>query len=101
MSSTIKDDIPAIPQVEEDKSDNLSSTAKADGYHDYAEEPDDPDILFNSKASQLEQSFPMKLHYMLADIAKDGLDHIVGWQVHGRCFVVRDQPLFVERALPL
>jgi hypothetical protein len=101
MNSNIKDNIPSLPGVEEDKPDNFSGTAQADAYHDYVEEPDDPDILFNSKASQLEQSFPMKLHYMLADIAKDGLEHIVGWQVHGRCFVVRDQPLFVKRALPL
>jgi len=33
----------------------------------------------------IDQSFPMKLHFMLNDIEQDGLAHIVSWQPHGRC----------------
>ena len=28
--------------------------------------------------------FPVKLHYVLGEAQKDGLDHIVSWQPHGR-----------------
>lgn len=72
-------------------------------YHDYAEENHEGEAFFGSvpPSRQLEQSFPMKLHFMLTDIEKDGLDHIVSWQVHGRCFVVRNQPQFVKSVLPL
>lgn len=32
----------------------------------------------------LDESFPVKLHYMLADIERDGADHLVAWHSHGR-----------------
>jgi hypothetical protein len=47
------------------------------------------------------QSFPSKLHYMLSEVDSDGLEHIVSWQPHGRCFLVRDQSAFVDQILPL
>lgn len=73
-------------------------------YHDFAEEKNhEAEAFFGSvlPSRQLEQSFPMKLHFMLTDLEKDGLDHIASWQVHGRCFVVRNQPQFVKSVLPL
>lgn len=47
-----------------------------------------------------EENFPIKLHYMLLELQRDGLDHIVSWQPHGRCFVVHKQKEFVEHILP-
>jgi hypothetical protein len=39
--------------------------------------------------------FPLKLHAMLEAVEKEGLEHVVSWQPHGRCFVVRDAKAFV------
>jgi hypothetical protein len=46
-------------------------------------------------------NFPVKLHYMLSEIERDGLNHIVSWQPHGRCFVVHRKKEFEEKLLPL
>jgi hypothetical protein len=54
-----------------------------------------------SKGCRAEENFPIKLHYMLLELQRDGLDHIVSWQPHGRCFVVHKQKEFVEHILPL
>lgn len=40
--------------------------------------------------------FPLKLHDMLNAAASEGLEHIVSWQPHGRCFLVHDPKAFVE-----
>jgi HSF-type DNA-binding len=48
-----------------------------------------------------DRNFPVKLHCMLSALEKEGLSHIVSWQPHGRCFLVRDHKKFVERILPL
>jgi hypothetical protein len=34
--------------------------------------------------------FPLKLHSMLEAVEKEGLEDVVSWQPHGRCFVVHD-----------
>ncbi|CAJ1954840.1 unnamed protein product [Cylindrotheca closterium] len=39
--------------------------------------------------------FPLKLHSMLEAVQSEGLEHIVSWQPHGRCFVVHDAKKFV------
>jgi len=44
--------------------------------------------------------FPCKLHEMLVQVQEEGLEHIVSWQPHGRCFVVHDSKGFVEIVLP-
>jgi hypothetical protein len=72
-------------------------------YHDYAFEPDispsDSSLCrFEGKA---EYSFPVKLHYALSELAKDGQECIVSWQSHGRCFLVHNQERFVKETLPL
>ena len=46
-----------------------------------------------------DESFPAKLHYMLNEIEKDGFDHIVSWQPHGRCFVIHNTDRFVKEIL--
>lgn len=48
-----------------------------------------------------EQNFPVKLHGLLDNLEEDGLENVMGWQPHGRSFVVRDQKRFVEEILPL
>jgi HSF-type DNA-binding len=48
-----------------------------------------------------DRNFPVKLHYMLSELEKEGLSHVVSWQPHGRCFLVHDHKEFVERILPL
>lgn len=45
--------------------------------------------------------FPARLHRMLSGVEKDGLDHIVSWRPHGRCFGVNKAKDFVKRILPL
>lgn len=46
--------------------------------------------------------FPVRLHYMLTDIHREGLfTHIISFQPHGRCFVVHDKKQFVDKILCL
>jgi hypothetical protein len=80
-------------------------------YHDHSNDADAQDYwpsglsyhhLFPnlSGGRGSEQTFPVKLHYMLEHIDKEGLSSVVAWQPHGRCFVVHKQNDFVEKILP-
>jgi HSF-type DNA-binding len=40
--------------------------------------------------------FPLKLHYMLLSTAQEGMEHVVSWQPHGRCFLVHKPKEFIE-----
>ena len=44
--------------------------------------------------------FPEKLYLMLQGVAKEGLEDIVSWQPHGRCFAVHDPQRFIEEVMP-
>lgn len=44
--------------------------------------------------------FPVKLYAMLEGTQKEGLEHIVSWQPHGRCFMVHEPTEFVADILP-
>jgi hypothetical protein len=68
-------------------------------YQDYAHVTEQ-DIKAPS-SSKKDSKFPERLHYVLSEMEKDGLQHIASWQPHGRCFVVHDQELFTEKILPL
>jgi hypothetical protein len=82
-------------------------------YHDYANEVDQGGessgdlhhMKEHTQSSNMnhggEQNFPVKLHYMLNELAKDGMDGIVSWQPHGRCFLVHKQQQFIEQVLSL
>jgi hypothetical protein len=81
-------------------------------YHDFANEGEKAeesmgDLQHTEEHTQApsmnrgEQNFPVKLHYMLSELEKDGMDDIVSWQPHGRCFLVHKQQQFVEQVLPL
>lgn len=77
-------------------------------YHDYANEVERVDEIAADQrypeeptANRGEENFPVKLHYMLTELENDGMDDIVSWQPHGRCFLVHKQQRFVEQVLPL
>jgi hypothetical protein len=78
-------------------------------YHDYANEverveenAEDQCYTEEHMHTHLsEENFPVKLHYMLNELETDGIDDIVSWQPHGRCFLVHKQQQFVEQVLPL
>lgn len=55
----------------------------------------------SGEAADHRSNFPEKLYFMLEDVANDGLDHIVSWQPHGRCFLVHEQERFVKDMLPM
>lgn len=60
------------------------------------------DAIINPITLKTSQSnFPVKLHYMLSELEKDGLHEIISWQPHGRCFVVHKQKELVDKILPL
>jgi len=44
--------------------------------------------------------FPVKLYSMLEGVEQEGLDYIVSWQPHGRCFIVHRSKEFVEDVMP-
>lgn len=44
--------------------------------------------------------FPARLHEMLEDTLSEGQDHIISWQVHGRCFKIHDFDVFARELLP-
>ena len=44
--------------------------------------------------------FPVLLHDALDNIDKDGQGDIIGWQPHGRCFLIRWVQLFEEVIMP-
>jgi hypothetical protein len=80
---------------------NSGSTPITSGkvYQDYAYVTEEG--LKAPSSSKKDSKFPEKLHYVLSEMEKDGLQHIASWQPHGRCFVVHDQELFTEKILPL
>jgi hypothetical protein len=41
--------------------------------------------------------FPLKLHQMLFDTEKDGLESVVSWLPHGQSFRVNDKEQFVNQ----
>jgi HSF-type DNA-binding len=44
--------------------------------------------------------FPVKLYAMLEGVQKEGLEHIVNWAPHGRCFIVHNPSEFVQDVMP-
>jgi HSF-type DNA-binding len=75
-------------------------------YRDYsnAKEMDLLENLISSTSSRTnhstESNFPAKLHYMLEEIRRDGLENIISWMPHGRCFMVHKQKEFEKEILP-
>lgn len=44
--------------------------------------------------------FPERLHLMLSQSEEKGFESIVGWQPHGRCFIIHKPQEFVEKVMP-
>jgi HSF-type DNA-binding len=55
-------------------------------------------VPLGSPSSSL--SFPHQLHFVLAEMERDGQAHIASWQPHGRAFKVHDREQFVKTILP-
>lgn len=78
-------------------------------YHDYAAVTEDTLSLLATSVPHdgarfrrdEANAFPPRLHYLLTDVEADGLSHIIGFQPHGRAFLVRDMNAFVCQLLPL
>jgi hypothetical protein len=68
-------------------------------YQDYADVTEQD--MKAPPSSKKESNFPERLHYVLSEMEKDGLQHIASWQPHGRCFLIHDLKLFAEKILPL
>lgn len=62
-------------------------------YHDHAQ-----DKLHDCQS--VPALFPIKLHEVLDEVERDGLDGIISWAPHGRCFVIHEPKEFVEQVLP-
>jgi hypothetical protein len=100
------------PASKVNKEDNKESKEDSKIYHDYANEKVTESAEKQSnvegehtqnqhQSNRNEDNFPVKLHYMLSELENDGVDGIVSWQPHGRCFLVHKQQQFVEKVLPL
>lgn len=95
----------AIPSPK--SSDRRSSQCSS--YRDYAgaqEAAANSDVTVSSAATatasaNANANFPEKLHYVLSEMEKDGLQSIASWQPHGRSFVVHDVKRFEKEVLPL
>jgi hypothetical protein len=72
-------------------------------YFDYSsvQETDDLSKLSKGRITKCnEQNFPLRLHYMLGELEKDGSDHVMSWLPHGRAFIVHDQGALARDLLP-
>ena len=73
--------------------------------HHYVDHANDAENSSNSMSATISHSsdrtFPVTLHFLLNELQSDGLDHIISWQPHGRCFVVHNQAKFTESVLPM
>ena len=94
---------------EKDTSTLLNSSSNNNGkYNDFLHEDVDTvkKILGYSTSKRrgprggVVTPFPVRLHDMLERTAEEGLEKIVCWQPHGRCFIVRRPNEFVHIVLP-
>lgn len=73
-------------------------------YKDFSKVSEDSIPALKKKFGSNETSelhFPVRLHYMLNEMEKDGQSKIISWQPHGRCFCIHDTALLEHSALPL
>jgi hypothetical protein len=101
----------AEKNIEEEVEHHQCEEKVVHDYHDYANEVERVDENAvdqrymkegeHTLPNLGEENFPSKLHYMLTELETDGMNDIVSWQPHGRCFLVHKQQQFVEQVLPL
>lgn len=68
--------------------------------YDYTEEHKKKHNLRETRSAANVSNFPAKLHFMLNDLKRDGLEYLASWQQHGRCFIVRKPKEFESTILP-
>ena len=85
---------------------NSCATGRSLFYRDYADiskEEASENVASGLDGSAITRTashhFPAKLHYLLSEMEKDGLDHIASWMPHGRCFLVHDINVFLFKIL--
>jgi hypothetical protein len=63
----------------------------------------DPFSGINTPVSEncLEMNFTLKLHKLLENAEKDGLEDAISWKIHGRAFSVNNSEKFFMRLMPL
>ena len=74
-------------------------------YHDHSFDPDENDDEYEDENGVRRRggvtiSFPTKLHSVLEQVDADGWGHVISWQPHGRCFVIRKPKEFTEHVMP-
>jgi len=65
-------------------------------YHDHANDRSADYIVYHPARGGVTTPFPIKLHEMLLSTVEEGMEHIVSWQPHGRCFLVHKPKEFTE-----
>ena len=60
--------------------------------------PTDGALVLAGKAANT--AFPIKLHEILNKVEKDGYNHVISWQPHGRSFKIHKQDEFAQLILP-
>jgi hypothetical protein len=70
-------------------------------YRDFSDAIDagDGGMASPSPHQPADHNFPVKLHYVLSELEKDGLQDVASWAPHGRCFKVHQTEEFVESVL--
>ena len=90
----------AVPEPEMEPS-NCGSTNKnahivvQHDYHDHSHDAREGYQEEHPARGGVTTPFPLKLHEMLDQVVAEGMEHIVSWQPHGRCFVVHKPKEFV------
>ena len=71
-------------------------------YHDHARDPvaESVEVVGHRGDGVMSRSFPEKLHQLLEAMHEEGLEHIVSWQPHGRCFAIHQKTEFVNDIMP-
>jgi hypothetical protein len=74
-------------------------------YHDHSFDPDENDDEYEDdngarRRGGVTISFPTKLHSVLEQVDADGWGHVISWQAHGRCFVIRKPKEFTDYVMP-
>jgi len=87
-----------------DELQTLYASSKVVAYRDYAKlqnTSSKSNEMAKVSCSYKQINFPERLHYILNEMEKDGLQHVATWQPHGRCFIVHDPKYFSKEILPL
>ena len=86
---------------DEEVSSSSSGVASSDADDGQAEYTDNAESLAPAGYANIPRAdrdvvFASKLLRMLDSVEEDGFEHIIGWQPHGRCFVVRDHKRILD-----